>query len=207
LERDGGFHDKSKGYFICKERGHGKKPLIFASFMLGDILDRTMRPCPWAISRVRAARRAQPDWRWAIFFVCTMNGLGASQSKLNRHETQTHAQAFMIFDTSAYLLTLAVSLPLVALTWFIAGRLGWQSWPWRLVISTLLAAAIAPTASLLYGKLIVAPAIWTLRILFWNFGDISNSVSVCLTFGVFPIVLTAAIIFGCWTLFSKRPDM
>jgi hypothetical protein len=113
----------------------------------------------------------------------------------------------MIFDTSAYLLTLAFGLPLIALTWFIAGRRGRRSWPWRAGISTLLAATIAPTASLLYGKLIVAPAIWMLRILFWNFGDISNRVSTGLVFGVFPIVLTAAIIFGCWTLLSKRPDV
>jgi hypothetical protein len=110
----------------------------------------------------------------------------------------------MIFDASTYLLTLAIGLPIVALTWFVAHRRKQQSWPWRLVISTLLAVTITPTVSLLHGKLIVSPAVGMLRLLFWNIADSSSRISVCLTFGVFPIVLTTAIIFGCWTLLKRQ---
>jgi hypothetical protein len=113
----------------------------------------------------------------------------------------------MIFDTSTYLLTLAVGLPVVALAWFVAHRTQRRSWPWRAGISALLAVTIAPTASSLYGEVLVSPAVWMLRILFWNIADGSNRIATCLTFGVFPIVLTGAIIFACWSLLSRRPDV
>jgi len=91
----------------------------------------------------------------------------------------------MIFNTSAYLLTLAFGLPLVGLTFFIAGRRR-HHWPWRAGISALLAATIAPTASLLYGEMMVSPAIWMFRILFLPIGDILNRVPACLALGGIP---------------------
>ena len=110
----------------------------------------------------------------------------------------------MILDTSTYLLTLAIGLPIVALTWFVAHRRRRQSWPWRLVISTLLAVTITPTASFLNGILMVSPAVGMSRLLFWNIADSSSRVSIWLTFGVFPIVLTTAVIFGCWILLKRQ---
>jgi len=87
----------------------------------------------------------------------------------------------MLFDTSTYLLTLEVGIPVVGLVWFVAYRMQRQTWPWRAGISALLAVAVAPTVYSLHGESWVFPAVWMLRVLRW---DISDRFATCLGFGV-----------------------
>jgi hypothetical protein len=126
----------------------------------------------------------------------------------------------MYFDTSHYLLALAVGLPLVALLWLFAYRCRSRGWYWRLGLSALLATAIAPTAIILWRhghvghtRVIVYPAVLRvvgdLRIL-GDFigllfqGSILHGYGTDLFYGIMPIMLTTAIVFGFWTYFRSR---
>jgi hypothetical protein len=107
----------------------------------------------------------------------------------------------MLFDTSTYLLTLEIGVPVVCLAWFVARRMQRKTRAWRIGISALLALTVAPTVYSIHGESWILPAVWILRVLRW---DIPNRLLTCLEFGIAPIVVTTAVIFGFWSLFCRR---
>ena len=110
----------------------------------------------------------------------------------------------MLVDTSAYLLTLEIGLPVVGLLWFVIHRTRRWTWTWRVGVSTLIAVTLAPTAWAHIGEPWIFPAVWMLRVLWW---EVPDRLTVFLVLGVGPIVLITAMILGFWTILLSRSWM
>lgn len=110
----------------------------------------------------------------------------------------------MLVDTSAYLLTLEIGLPVVGLLWFVIHRTRRWTWTWRVGVSTLIAVTLAPTAWAHLGEPWIFPAVWMMRVLWW---EVPDRLATFLVLGVGPIVLVTAMILGFWMLLRSRSWM
>jgi hypothetical protein len=127
----------------------------------------------------------------------------------------------MYFDTSHYLLTLAVGIPCIILVWLVTYRRWGHDWRWRLGICVMLAITITPTAMMIRHpghvghsrEMIVYPAVSRvmgdlhllgdfIALLFQ--GSLLHGYGTDLFYGVMPIMLTTEIVFCFWTYLRSR---
>lgn len=107
----------------------------------------------------------------------------------------------MPIATNLILVVAAVGLPLTALLWFVTRRMMRYPRLARLVVCTLAAISLTPTACVVCGTRTVLPAI------FISLSSLSvNPVTrfLGLVYGVLPIVTATALAFSFWSVYAER---